>query len=64
MNEIPFSFSSKFVLPESGIFEFDFVLLNDIKYKEKDAIEEESFQKLIGFLSNEQSNKNKIDIFK
>lgn len=43
MNEIPFSFSSKFVLPESGILEFDFVLLNDIKFKEKDAIEEESF---------------------
>lgn len=31
-NEVPFVFSSSFVLPDNGILEFDFVYFSDQKF--------------------------------
>ena len=64
-NEVPFVFSSSFVLQENGIFEFDFVYFQDQKFWEKDVILEEDFDKLKTYLKNDHfSLQEKIRIFK
>jgi len=52
-NEVPFVFSSSFVLPDNGILEFDFVYFSDQKFWEKDVISEEDLEKLKTYLKNE-----------
>ena len=64
-NEVPFLFSSNFVLPENGILEFDFVYLSDQRFWDKDVISEEDLEKLKSYLKNDHfSIQEKIDIFK